>query len=182
MKKLFIALAVSILFLSGCGEKLMNTPTKKVEMFLDKYKTLDKDVTTQLDEVINNEGLFTDDDDKDTYRDIMKHHYQDLTYEIKEEKVNGNQAVVTAEVEVTDYSKIMSDANNYLSSHRDEFNDENNNYSESKFTKYRLEQLKNAKNKVKYTIDFQLTKKNNTWVLDDLTDEQEAKINGMYTY
>ena len=182
MKKIILMISIAfMLILTGCGERLMNTPTKKVEMFLDKYKTLDKDVLSQLDEVLESEVLF-DDEGKDEYRDIMKKHYQNLNYEVKDEKINGDQATVTTEIEVTDYSKIMSDANTYLTQHKDEFNDANGNYDDTLFTKYRLDKLKDAKDKVKYTIDFQLTKINNEWVLDELTDEQEAKINGMYTY
>lgn len=182
MKKILLVFStVCLLFLSGCGETLMNTPTKKVEMFLDNYKTLNDDVLTQLDEVVNNYTLF-DDDSKEEYKDLMKNHYKNLKYEVKDEKINGDQATVTTEIEVTDYSKIMSEANSYLGTHRDEFNDESGNYDETLFTKYRISKLKDAKDTVKYTIDFQLNKEDGKWVLEDLTDEQEAKINGMYTY
>ncbi|MBQ9181332.1 MAG: membrane lipoprotein lipid attachment site-containing protein [Bacilli bacterium] len=182
MKKIFLVLSIITVFLlSGCNDTLNNTPTKQVEMFLDNYKTLNDDVLSQLDEVVERENLF-DDDSKEDYKDIMKTHYKNLKYEIKDETVNGNQATVSTEIEVTDYSKIMSDANKYLADHRDEFNDKTGKYDETLFTKYRLDKLKDAKDTVKYTIDFQLTKKSGKWMLENLTDEQEAKINGMYTY
>lgn len=181
MKKLCVIISIMSLLLVGCGETLMNTPTKKVEMFLDKYKTLDNDVTTQLNDVVDGYSLF-DDESKEEYKKLMQKHYKNLNYEVKEERINGDQAVVTTEIEVTDYSKIMTDANSYLANHRDEFSDSNGNYSELLFTKYRINKLKDAKDTVKYTIDFQVKKENKKWVLEDLTDEQEAKINGMYTY
>lgn len=181
MKKLCVIISIMSLLLVGCGETLMNTPTKKVEMFLDKYKTLDNDVTTQLNDLVDGYSLF-DDESKEEYKKLMKKHYKNLNYEVKEERINGDQAVVTTEIEVTDYSKIMTDANSYLANHRDEFSDSNGNYNELLFTKYRINKLKEASETVKYTIDFQLKKENKKWVLEDLTDEQEAKINGMYTY
>jgi len=183
MKKIFCLLA-AILFLTGCSctnVAMMNTPTKKVEMFLSNYQTLDEDVLKQLDEVVNREDTF-DETQKETYRDIMKKHYQDLTYEVKDEVINGDTATVTVEVEVTDYSKIMTDADTYRDENEDEFMNDEGLFDESLFTNYRLEQLKEADEKVKYTIDFTLTKVEDDWVLDDLTEEQENKLHGLYSY
>ena len=183
MKKIFCFL-VAFCLLTGCGcenGKLLNTPTKKVEMFLANYQTLDADVLEQLDDVIDREDTFND-TQKDTYRDIMKKHYENLTYEIKDEKIDGDTATVTAEIEVTDYSKIMKDADQYKKDHEEEFYNEDKEYDDSLFIDYRLKQLKEAKDKVKYTIDFTLTKIEDEWKLDTLTQEQENKIHGLYQY
>ena len=181
MKKI-LGLFVASLLLTGCetGE-LLNTPTKKVEMFLGNYQTLNSNVIEQLDDVIENETTF-DETQKQTYRDIMEKHYKNLTYEIKDEKIDGDIATVTAEIEVTDYTKVMTDAEQYKNDNPNEFNNNEGTYDESLFTNYRLENLKNAKDKVKYTIDFTLTKNDDEWELDPLTNEQEAKIHGLYTY
>ena len=54
-----VLLMVMALFLIvGCGN-MMNTPTKKVEEFLSKYQTQDKDVLDQLDDVIKDCLLYT---------------------------------------------------------------------------------------------------------------------------
>lgn len=183
MKKL-ICFLVSFALLTGCGcqnGKLLNTPTKKVEMFLANYQTLDNDVLTQLDNVIDHEESFTE-AQKKTYRDLMKKHYQDITYDVKDEKIDGDSAVVTAEIEVRDYSKAITEANQYKKEHPEEFKNEASEYDESLFMDYRLEQLKKVKDTVKYTIDFTLTKVDDEWKLDTLTDEQEKKIHGLYTY
>ena len=51
MKKLLF-LVSSFLLLTGCGtSQLLNTPTKKVEMFFGKYQSLDQDVIDQLNDV-----------------------------------------------------------------------------------------------------------------------------------
>ncbi len=181
MKKIFCAFAL-VLILTGCdmGKKLDNTPTKKVETFLNKYQTLDDDVLDSLDSVIDSETLFNN-DQRDKYRDIIKSNYQKMSYKIKEEEIDGNSATVTVEIEVIDYSKIMSESEGYKTEHPDEFL-ENDEYSESKYIDYRLDKLKTAKEKVKYTMDLTLTKVNDEWIIDDLSKENEAKLNGVYSY
>lgn len=181
MKKIFMSFAL-LLLLTGCdiGNKLDNTPTKRVETFLNKYQTLDDDVLDSLDSVIAEEPLFNT-EQRDKYRDIIKSNYQKMMYKIKEEEIDGNNAIVTAEIEVIDYSKVMSEAETYRLENIDEFMT-NGEYDESKFVDYRLDKLKEAKEKVKYTIDLTLTKVDEEWILDDLTKENEAKLNGVYNY
>ena len=76
----------------------------------------------------------------------------------------------------------MSSANVYLEEHKEEFLDENGEYDYKKFIDYRLDEMEKAKEKVKYTIDFKLTKKSEQWVLDDLSKSDEQKIQGIYEY
>ncbi len=181
MKKIIVFLT-SLLLLTGCGNnKLLNTPTKKVEMFFENYQSLDQDVIDQLNDVANNEISFTD-DQKETYVELMKKHYQALKYEIKDEVVDGDTATVTVEIEVMDYSKILSEANEYLENNKQEFNDENGNYDETLFNEYRLNKLKDAEETVKYTIDMTLTKIDGEWVLDDVSNDVNDKIQGIYEY
>jgi len=181
MKKILISFAL-LLLLTGCdiGTKLDNTPTKRVETFLNKYQTLDDDVLDSLDMVIAEEALFSG-EQRDRYRDIIKTNYQKMMYKIKEEEIDGDSAVVTAEIEVIDYSKVMEDAENYRAQNIHEFMT-NNEYDESLFIDYRLDRLEEAKERVKYTIDLTLTKVDEEWILDDLTRDAEAKLNGVYNY
>lgn len=180
MKK-FLCLIGALIVMTGCSltENMDNTPTKKVEAMLTKYQSLDAGVLEDLDEVVNAEDLF-DNDQKDQYREIMKKHYQDLTYTIKDETIDGDNAVVTVEIEVNDYSKVMANADQYLEDNREQFYNEENEYDEGLFTKYLLDQLKDADEKVKYTLELSLTKENGEWLLDDLSESDRSKINGMY--
>ena len=182
MKKLTFILILSLLFLAGCNTGLvMDTPTKTVENFFTKYQTLDESVLKQLDKAIDeNEGL--KDNLKDDYRELMKKHYQNLKYEIKDEIIDGDQATVTVEIEVKDYTKVMDDAKRYKEDNLSEFQDENGKYDEVLFTKYRLDKLKKVDKTVKYTLDLTLTKVDDKWQLDALGDVDEQKINGMYEY
>lgn len=179
MKKLFY-LILTILLFAGCTD-LSNTPTKRVENFLKKYQVLDKDVLNDLDEVIKNDvSLSTT--QANTYRDIMKKYYQNLTYEIKDDRIDGDEATVTVEITVTDFRKVMDEAESYMNNNIEEFNDEFGNYSILKYNDYRLERLKEAKDKVKYTIYLNLTKVNNEWVMNDIDKTTYEKINGIYNY
>lgn len=184
MKKI-ICFLLTLTILTGCScnntKIVKDTPKKKVENFFSNYQTLNKDVLKQLDETVDKEKTLTTEQKKD-YKELIKKHYKNIKYEIKDEVVDGDSATVTVEIEVTDYSKIMMDADQYLSSNPNKFNDSNGNYDLSLFTKYRLEKLKEAKEKVKYTLNLTLSKVDDEWHLDAISDMDESKIHGMYVY
>lgn len=212
MKKILLCFSciIAIVLLSGCS--MDNTPTKKVENFLDNYKNQDETVLTQLKEMVDSDTLM-DETQKTTYSDIMKKQYKDLTYDIKDEVIDGDNATVTAEIEVYDYYKINQDAQTYYNNNPNEFKDDNNDNNnglagdivegakdavdavtdkaedavdavtgDSKFVEYRLGKLKDAKDRVKYTIDFTLTKVDNVWTLNDIDDTTRQKIHGLYEH
>lgn len=212
MKKILLCFSciIAIVLLSGCS--MDNTPTKKVENFLDNYKNQDETVLTQLKEMVDSDTLM-DETQKTTYSDIMKKQYKDLTYDIKDEVIDGDNATVTAEIEVYDYYKINQDAQTYYDNNPNEFKDDNNDNNnglagdivegakdavdavtdkaedavdavtgDSKFVEYRLGKLKDAKDRVKYTIDFTLTKVDNVWTLNDIDDTTRQKIHGLYEH
>lgn len=212
MKKILLCFSciMAIVLLSGCS--MDNTPTKKVENFLDNYKNQDETVLAQLKDMVDTDSLM-DETQKSTYTDIMKKQYKDMTYTIKDEVIDGDTATVTTEIEVYDYYKINKDAEDYYNKNPDEFKsvigngivDDTKNAAEnviegakdavedtkdavtgttsdSKYVEYRLEKLKNAKDRVKYTIDFKLTKVDNIWTLNDIDDTTRQKIHGLYEH
>ena len=182
MKK-FLTFLTFALILTGCsiGTNMDNTPTKKVETYLNNYQTLDSNVLANLDAIVENEEMF-DEDQKVSYRDILKKHYQDLTYTIKEETINGDKATVEAEIEVTDYTKALKEAESYRETNESEFLDDNDEFDENKFNTYKLDLIRESEERVKYTIYFTLTKKDDEWVLEELTESEEEKILGIYEY
>ena len=175
-----IIFLVAILFLIvGCSG-MMNTPTKKVEDFLSKYQTMDKAVLTQLDDIIEDAGNLVD-DQKETYRDLMKKQYQNLSYKIKDETEDGDSATIEVEIEVYDYGKAISEAETYLTTNRDEFVDsETQEVDSEKFLNYKIGKMKDVKDKIKYTINFTLTKVDDEWKLDDISDVDRQKLHGLY--
>ena len=209
----FIFVFIVLLSLSACS--LSNTPSKKVEMFLDKYNKNDTEVISQLDDMLNSDQLM-DEVQKNTYRNILEKQYKDMTYVIKDEKIEGDKATVTAEIEVYDFYKVNKEAEEYYNSNQDEFNDnvketindnsDNNEKVENeiesakdkvengaenvtdsisrevKFINYRLDRLKEVKDRVKYTIDFSLTRVDGKWQIDDIDDITRQKIHGLYEH
>ena len=181
MKKIIVPIILSFILFTGCGEKLNNTPTKQVEMFFMNYQTLNQKVIDDLDNVLKNDNTMTN-DQKEKYKEIMKKHYKNLTYDIKDEVVNGDTAVVTVEIEVYDYSKKKASVDEYVKNHPDEFLDGDNKFSDEKFISYRLSEFENVKDKVKYTLELNLTKIDDKWELNDISSIDEDKILGIYEY
>ena len=82
MKKIIGIL--SIIILTGCNTlDISNTPTKKVEEFLNKYQILDEEVLNELDDVIDSKTNLNV-ENKEEYRKIIKKQYKDMQYTIKE--------------------------------------------------------------------------------------------------
>ena len=209
MKKIFVLFSClfSIILLTGCG--MDNTPTKRVEGFLDSYRKEDSNVIDQLKEMVDADSLMND-SQKEEYTSIIKNQYKNMTYEIKDEEINGNDATVTAEVEVYDYYKVNKDSEEYYNNNQNEF-EENSSVAEdikdaadkvkekaedvaedvkdavtskkeSNFVDYRLGKLKETKDRVKYTIDFSLTKVDSKLVLNDIDEVTRQKLHGLYEH
>lgn len=179
MKKFLVLIFSALFILTGCNSKLDNTPTKKVEAFLNNYQSLDSKVMEDLDNTLAADPNLSDDNRKE-YQEFMKKHYQDLKYEIKDEKIDGDKATVETEITVRNYTKSVADAENYKSENGAEFNGEDGNYDATIFSTYRLDELKKVTDTETYTITFNLTKQDEEWKLEDLSDEDLNKINGLY--
>ena len=128
----FIYFITIIFLITGCSISLNNTPTKQVELMLADYQTLNKRVLDDLDDVIE-DNVDLVGTQKEEYRQLMKKHYKDIIYDVKEERINGDEAVVSTEIDVLDYTKALSKANTYLQAHPEEFTDSNGNYDNEKF-------------------------------------------------
>ena len=177
MKKI-LYIAISLFLLAGCSN-ISNTPTRQVENFFNKYQTLDNDVLSDLDKVIDEEPKFNT-TNKNEYREIIKKQYKNMLYKIKEETIDGDKAIVTVEITVLDFGKIMREAQDYKNNHIEEFKDANGNYDENKYIDYLIPRLKEAKEKVKYTVDINLTKLDKKWKIDGIDSDTEDKILGIY--
>jgi len=153
-------------FLIGCA--MSNTPTSIVENMFSKYLKLDSDITSEIDTILDEQNLT--DTQKERYRKVLENQYKNLSYQIKEEKIDGDKAIVTTEIEVIDLKKAIAD-----------FNYDDTLYTKETYDDEKLTRLENASDKVKYTLEIGLTKdKDGNWVLDALTNEQIKKIQGMF--
>lgn len=179
MKKILVFI-LGIFLLTGCNN-LMNTPTKRVENLLSKYQQQDSEVLTQLDDTLREETLLNN-NQKDRYRNLMTKQYKNLAYTVKDETIDGKTAVVEVEIEVYDYNKAITEVEDYLLANANEFQDDSGQVNNTKYNDYKISQMESVKDKVTYTINFTLSKVDDKWVVDDLTETERMKIHGLYAY
>ena len=167
MKKKLLLLVLPILCLAvGCT--MANTPTSKVEDLFTKYQKLDEDIDTGISSVLDEQNI--SESQKERYREILENQYKNLTYQVKEEVIDGDTATVTVEIEVTDFKRAIND-----------LVFDSSVYTKETYDEEKLNRLENAKDKVKYTLDLTLTKDDDgEWRLNALTNEDIKKIQGMY--
>lgn len=179
MKKIIFILC-AFLMVVGC-ENISNTPTKQVEGLFNQYQTLDITVLNDLNNVILEEGKLSQ-SNREEYREIIKKQYKDLVYKIKDEKIDGDVATVTAEITVTDFSKILTAAYDHKNNNPNEFVDIDGIYDQTLYYDYIISKMKDAKERIKYTLDIKLNKIDGKWIIDKLDKETEEKILGIYQY
>ena len=164
--KILLLFILSILLLVGC--QMANTPTSKVEVLFYKYQTVDNDINTGITNILNEQNL--SESHKERYQKILETQYKNLSYQIKEEEIDGDTATVTAEIEVTDLKKAIND-----------LTFDSTIYTKETYDEEKLNRLEKAKDKVKYTLELTLSKNSkDEWQLNALTNEQIKKIQGMY--
>lgn len=171
MKKylVFFFICIFSFILSGCD--LGNTPTSKVEDLLTKYQRLDKDIDNNINEVLDTENLT--EKQKERYKKLLENQYKNMSYEIKDEKIDGDMATVTVEVIVLDYKKAIQDVEN-------KYHDLND-YSVEEYNDSKLDRLEKMKEKVIYTLELIINKdKNGNWKMNALSNIEKKKLQGMY--
>jgi len=163
-KNILTIIIINLILLTGCT--LGNTPTAKVEEQLSKYQMLDKSINTSYTNLTTESNLTKKQQKR--YEELIKKQYQNSSYEIKDETIDGNTATVTIELEVLNYKDTINkfDINNYeLTKYHDQI----------------LDSLEKNKEKITYTLDISLTKDNNDiWIINPLTTENQSKLLGIY--
>lgn len=164
-----MSIFIFLLLLVGCS--LSNSPTSKVEELLTKYQSLDNDVKSGIEGVIEDENLTSS--QKDRYKKLLEDQYKNLSYEIKDERIDGDNAIISTEIKVINYKKAINDTYNYYNG--------NNDYTLEEYNDTKLSNLEKEKEKVTYTIDFEVKKdKDGNWNIASLSNETIKKIQGMY--
>ena len=196
--KIVVSAFILLLVIVGCSNN-MSTPTNKVEEFLGKYQSMDEDVLKQLDQVIKDDDTMND-DQKDKYKALMEKQYQNLSYKIENEDIEGNSATVDVEIEVLDYATTASKAQEYYNEHKEEIEEKYNDKKEDNdnslenagddvlqaveesvaYINYKLEELETTNDTVTYDMTFYLTKEDGEWILQDISDLDRKKLHGLY--
>lgn len=196
--KIVVSAFILSLVIVGCSNN-MSTLTNKVEEFLGKYQSMDEDVLKQLDQVIKDDDSMND-DQKDKYKALMEKQYQNLSYKIENEDIQGDSATVDVEIEVLDYATTASKAQEYYNEHKEEIEEKYNDKKEDNdnsledagddvlqaveesvaYINYKLEELETANDTVTYNMTFYLTKEDGEWILQDISDLDRKKLHGLY--
>ena len=92
-----LLLLVTMLF--GCT--MGNTPKAKVETLLNRYQSKDNSIVGELDDYLKT--LTIDDKNYDDYKNVYLKQYENMKYVIKDEKIDGDNATVVAQIDVYDY-------------------------------------------------------------------------------
>ena len=176
MKK--IVLLIASFLLIGCS--ISSTPSGKVELFLNNYNNLSEEVLRDIEKSSLNENL--NEDNRKLYKEVLSKQYENMKYEIKNESIDGNTAIVTVKITVYDLYKVDKESLNYMSQNISEFYDSEGVFSNDLFNTYRINRLQNAEDKIDYEIQFYLDKKNDAWVLKNPDKTTLEKINGLFNY
>ena len=122
--------------------------------------------------------------DEDTEINFNEQKHKD---KIKNEEIVGNNATVEVEIEVLDYATSVNNSKKYFLEHESEFLKENeaqikeDDLDKAKtYIDYKIEKLKEQKNKTKYQITFDLEKSGEVWELRNLNEIDRQKIHGLY--
>ena len=150
---------------SGCD--IANTPTSKVEDYLGRYQRLDNNVSLSYTQLSGSNDV--NKDDRDKYQKLVEKQFRNLSYEVKEEVIDGNVAYVTVQVKVCNYSDVLDKYDVIDYDDIDEYHDEV------------IKGLEKQKEKIVYTIIFELElNKKNKWKVSELSLEDKDKLLGIY--
>ena len=178
MKKIIIFI-ILILLTSGCSMPT-NTAKDVVDDYLSSYQNLSKEVINDINVVVDNEKL--NEEQKNMYFKILEKQYKDLKYEIVNESYEGNTALVTAKIEVYDLFQAQKIASDTLKEDITQFYDKNKQYSNELYMTYKLNLMYLINERINYTIEFNIIRENDTWILKEISSTNLEKIHGIYDY
>ncbi len=178
MKKIIIFL-LTLSCVVGCACSVRKA-SDAVKEYIGKYNNEEEVVLTELEELMNREGL--NDEQKEMYKNVMLKQYKDLSYKVVSENYNGDEAIVTTKITVYDLYTVQKEAEDYKNNHKEEFIDQDGNYDKDAFLKYKLEQMQKNTQTIDYTIDFKVRKNNGKWEMENVSTEDLEKIHGIYNY
>lgn len=185
-KKLFSIILASILVISlvGCNNSTNSTSSAKsakpedaVEVFLKNTENLDFD---EMSKDINPDSKDTLDELKDMESDdtsLMEYFRKNapkMTYEIKDSKVDGDNATVTVDFEYIDgtyafedaSSKLVEEVLNQAEDEKEMTDDETQTFFSDAVNNYESEDIFTKK-----TIEIDCIKKGDKWYVKDINDD-----------
>ena len=178
MKKIFLLVIILLMAFTTACSLNDNKPEEAVETLFERYRNKDDSIIEQLKEVVMAEKL--EDTQKEEYQKLMEKQYDSLGYVIKDVKEDNDTAVATVEITVLNYKDALTNAEEELKNNPEKFNDDNKNFSESKYMDYKIELMKKVDDTTTYTLELNLYKENGMWMIEELSSNDIAKIHGLY--
>ena len=176
MKKVIVLLFM-VLSLVGCN--LSNTPSNEVEKYLDSFNNLTDEVLIDIDNKVSTEELSSE--NKEIYKKVLLRQYENMKYEIKDESIEKDSAIVKVNITIVNYYRVNDISNTYMNEHVDEFNNINGIFDNDKYNTYRLDNLLKTNDTTTYEVTFNLKKDTNgNWILSNPSREVLEKLNGFY--
>ena len=163
MKKyILVVTIIFISFITGCS---MDMKEKAVEMYINEYQKLEKNV----DYIGENSEKITK-KQKEEYIELVKKQYQNLSYKITNIEDKDDNAKAYLEVEIYDYESSINNSKKYYKDNPEKFK------TEESFENYKLKELKKVQDRKKVYITLNLYKTNDKWYVEDLNNEDLLKI------
>lgn len=177
MKKILFLTISFLILLSGCS--MYNTPSGKVESYLNNYISMSDSVIADIETKVNVEPISYS--NKNIYKDVLTRQYKNIKYEIKDEKINGDSASVRVKITVFDLYRAEKESLEYANNNQSEFLIDNM-FDEETYNTYKLNKMLSTNDIVNYDIEFYLNKKDGEWVVQEPDRIVLEKIHGIYNY
>ena len=146
----------------------------------DNYKNLSDEVRKDLEITISNEDLSNI--NRENYKKALLRVYDNLSYEIIDESIKGDNAEVEARVTVINLAREEKESNDYMLNNPEEFYNLNQEFDNDLYNSYRIEKMLKALDKIDYNIIFNVKKKEGIWTLVEPNRDVIEKLNGLYNY
>lgn len=179
MRKYLFFIVISVVLLTGCAF-LGNTPKDEVAKFLNNYKNNSESVVNELEDYLKDQDL--DEDTYQDYKELYLRQYSNLKYEIKDQKIDGDNAIVDVQIKVFDYYKTDKLTGDYFTANQADFVDADGDVDFSKYFAYKINKLLDTTDTVDYTLTLNLKKNDDKWEIEPLTNEELKKLHGTYEY
>ena len=179
-KNLFIILACLLLIifvvsicLFASGEKSVE---EMVESYLEEYTSLDRSVVSKIKYSFN-DNLTAE--QKKEYVSIIKKQYKDLEYEITSVSKEAYLTYVDVKIDVYDLMSAKDKADSYVNLYKEEFTTKGK-FNEKKANDYKLKTLKEAEERITYSIIFVFQEKDGKNHMLEVSESDLRKISGTY--
>ncbi len=177
-----VAVVVILLVVGIClfvkGRVTASSPKGMAEEYLEKYVKLDDSIVSNITYEFNDKLTA---EQEQFYTSVIKRQYEKLSYSVSDCVEEEKEANVTVMITVTDLKSAYDQADAYVESHRNKYEDKDGNFDTTKAVNYKLDQVEKASETISYSINIQFFKDDlGKWVMQNLSDADLKKLSGTF--